>query len=89
MKQNDNTIVYQADDTIHPAIEVFRTNITNEQMANEVLERLAAIWPALKINFDLDDCDNILRVESLQGGIEVLEITQVVESFHHIIEILE
>jgi hypothetical protein len=43
-------------------VEVFKTNVGNQRTANHLkllLERL----PACKINFDLEDCDNILRIK--------------------------
>jgi hypothetical protein len=45
-------------------VEVFKTDIKCELMAEKVKISLLQIWPHLKINFDLEDCDNILRVES-------------------------
>lgn len=34
--------------------------------ACSVIARLSQIYPDCKINFDLEDCDRILRVESTQ-----------------------
>ncbi|MBC7937052.1 MAG: hypothetical protein H7Y86_17015 [Rhizobacter sp.] len=47
-------------------IEVFKTNITQASIANDVVESLLEILPQCKINFDLHDCDNILRIESVE-----------------------
>ncbi|MET3126277.1 hypothetical protein ABID42_001379 [Arcicella rosea] len=44
-------------------IEIFKTNVSNKQTSDEVLNLLKGFYPHLKINFDLDDCDNILRVQ--------------------------
>lgn len=46
------------------AVEVFKTNITDLKVANEVLLALKALFPSAQINFDLDDCDKILSVKS-------------------------
>ncbi|MEO6348278.1 MAG: hypothetical protein ABIO60_10265 [Aquaticitalea sp.] len=43
-------------------IEVFKTNITEEAIAESILKELIAFMPNSTINFDLEDCDNILRV---------------------------
>ena len=43
-------------------VEIFRTNVTSEDEAETVLTLLRKAFPKLKVNFDLDDCDNILRV---------------------------
>lgn len=45
-------------------VEVFKTNIDCETVANEVMMDLKTAFPEYKINFDLDDCDKILRVEA-------------------------
>lgn len=47
-------------------VEVFKTNITEKNTAKKLAEELCQIAPNVKINFDLDDCDRILRVESEQ-----------------------
>jgi hypothetical protein len=44
-------------------IDVFKTNIQTIDDSKLVLGVLTARFPELNINFDLDDCDNILRVE--------------------------
>jgi hypothetical protein len=44
-------------------VEVFKTNVENKDQALQILESLKKKFPRLKINFDLDDCDKILRVE--------------------------
>ena len=45
-------------------IEVFATNIQDRKDARRVLGFFSIVWPRLEINFDLNDCDHILRVES-------------------------
>jgi hypothetical protein len=44
-------------------VEVFKTNIRKSRHAVILAELLARQFPACKINFDLKDCDKILRVE--------------------------
>lgn len=44
-------------------VEVFKTNEENYTDSEEILKTLKKKFPLLKINFDLDDCDKILRVE--------------------------
>ena len=46
-----------------PMVEVFKTNIQNGRQATVILEKLAQLFPKCRINFDLTDCDKILRVE--------------------------
>ena len=44
-------------------IEVFKTNVRTKKQAGKILARLSIQYPKAKINFDLSDCDKILRVE--------------------------
>jgi hypothetical protein len=44
-------------------IEVFQTNVQKVSQAKEIVDLLAQHFPDSKINFDLDDCDKVLRVE--------------------------
>ena len=44
-------------------VEVFRTNVRQKRQARVLLNILSKQFPRLKINFDLEDCDKILRVE--------------------------
>ncbi len=68
-------------------VEVFKTNVTNQKDANEIINSIEH-FPDHKINFDLEDCDNILRVENLNGGLEIENIIQIVTGFGFWIEIL-
>ena len=44
-------------------VEVFKTNVQERKQATLLFEVLAKHFPLFKINFDLEDCDKILRVE--------------------------
>jgi hypothetical protein len=46
-----------------PLVEVFKTNIQNGRQATAILKKLGQLFPKCRINFDLTDCDKILRVE--------------------------
>ena len=43
-------------------VEVFKTNILKQKEAKHMLTIFSKEFPSFKINFDLDDCDKILRV---------------------------
>ncbi len=45
-------------------VEVFTTNVQEVSQANDLIILLLKIFPGYSINFDLGDCDRILRVES-------------------------
>lgn len=44
-------------------VKIFKTNVESEQMASQLITYLQRIIPDFQINFDLEDCDNILRIE--------------------------
>lgn len=44
-------------------IEVFKTNVQETVQAKKIVTILLQHFPDNKINFDLYDCDKILRVE--------------------------
>lgn len=44
-------------------VEVYKTDVTTMELASSIVHRLLAAFPLHRINFDLHDCDNILRVE--------------------------
>lgn len=46
-------------------VMVFKTNVNDQQDAAYIMEVLQKAFTHCKINFDLDDCDRILRVEGL------------------------
>jgi hypothetical protein len=45
-------------------VEVFKTNVTDREVADKIINDLSVTLPQSRINFDLTDCDNILRIES-------------------------
>lgn len=45
-------------------VEVFKTSVSEKKEAEEVLKQLYTEFPGSSINFDLEDCDRILRIES-------------------------
>lgn len=44
-------------------VEVFRTNVQRPKQARILESELASQFPFIKISFDLEDCDKVLRVE--------------------------
>ncbi len=50
-------------------IEVFKTNINCPDKAKQLVEAIHQAFSNYKANFDLEDCDKILRVESRNGSI--------------------
>jgi hypothetical protein len=46
-------------------VEVFKTNVQEEDQSKTLIQKLLEHFPQSKINFDLDDCDKILRAEGI------------------------
>ncbi|HSY62254.1 MAG TPA: hypothetical protein VK796_10275 [Cytophaga sp.] len=44
-------------------VEVFKTNVQKKTQSKMLLCILSEVFPSFKINFDLSDCDKVLRVE--------------------------
>lgn len=45
-------------------IYVFKTSVKNKAQINRLKLKLNTLLPSSKWNFDLEDCDNILRIDS-------------------------
>ena len=68
-------------------VEVFRTNVQKKAQSKMLLCILSEAFPSFKINFDLSDCDKVLRVEG--DNIEPLRIMILVEEHGVKCEILD
>jgi len=44
-------------------VEIFKTNVDDEHTALKALQMLQDALPGCEINFDLDDCDRVLRIK--------------------------
>ena len=59
-------------------VEVFKTNVEHRELAEQLASILQSRFTFCKINFDLDDCDKILRVEGKQICVEsIIEILNI------------
>jgi hypothetical protein len=67
-------------------VEVFKTSIENQYDSSLVSNVLYVMYPEAKINFDLEDCDKILRIEHSFVSIE--EVTKMVKALGHQCEVL-
>lgn len=45
-------------------VEIFRTNVETGEQAEKLVRLIHENFPEYAANFDLDDCDRILRVKS-------------------------
>jgi hypothetical protein len=51
-------------------VEVFKTTVSEITQCEELIREIENAFNNYKVNFDLDDCDNILRVECINGLVE-------------------
>ena len=50
-------------------VEVFKTNVRDREQADMLLEQLRKTFSSYAVNFDLEDCDRILRVQTVNEEI--------------------
>jgi hypothetical protein len=55
-------------------VEVFKTNVQETSEAAKLVCLLLQHFPGSKINFDLHDCDKILRVEGTGFATETIMV---------------
>jgi hypothetical protein len=72
---------------VRPMIEVFRTNVRSRKYAHVILKSLLNHFPHCEANFDLEDCDRILRVEG--GGFHSDKVIDLVRMSGHTCEVLD
>lgn len=47
-------------------VEVYKTTVNSRQQANALERLLVQKFPEMSVHFDLDDCDRILRIASME-----------------------
>lgn len=67
-------------------IEVFKTDVQEPGAANLLIAKLILLFPGSKVNFDLEDCDRVLRVEG--EGICCEKIAALLQSGGYSCEVL-
>jgi hypothetical protein len=68
-------------------IFVFKTSVKTKIQAKQLKQHIYKILPKAKCNFDLEDCDKILRIESEKNI--VLRIIDLLKIHKHSCEELE
>jgi len=77
------TPIFLTDKTV---IEVFKTNVNDYDEAISLRMKLLDAFPACKINFDLQDCDKILRIEGI--SINLAMVIDILTTGGYICEVL-
>lgn len=70
-------------------VKIFKTNTRNDKDAAKIATSLLTIYPLYKINFDLEDGDNILRVEADQFEIETDHIIKYMVDLGYSCEVIK
>jgi tRNA G26 N,N-dimethylase Trm1 len=60
-------------------IEIFKTNVQKKSETNHIIAVIKKQFPDYIINFDLEDCDRILRIEAFY-----LEPKHIVDSLNYL-----
>jgi hypothetical protein len=68
-------------------IEVFKTNVCEMSLANKLVAILLRHFPGSRINFDLDDCDKVLRVEGRNISSE--KVSHLLQQSNCVCEVME
>jgi len=70
-------------------VQVFKTDVQDQQVAGNIILFLQRNFSHCRINFDLDDCDKILRIESMQGSLEEAKIQLLIARYGYHCEPLQ
>ena len=70
-------------------VEVFKTNVADPRQAQALVDEIQSEFTQYAANFDLDDCDRILRVETHGNSIENIDIIGLLNSRGWGCEVLE
>lgn len=62
-------------------IEVFKTDVSDKACATLLVDQIHESFCHCRANFDLDDCDKILRVAGIACESEIYEILSLVRDF--------
>ena len=68
-------------------VEVFKTNVQKKAQSKMLHCILSEAFPSFKINFDLSDCDKVLRVEG--DTMEAFRIIMLVKEYGFNCEVLD
>ncbi|HEX8357409.1 MAG TPA: hypothetical protein VF610_08365 [Segetibacter sp.] len=69
-------------------VEVFKTNVAEPGEANLLIDHIHTACIDYIANFDLEDCDKILRVRSLSGIVEPTLLIDLLQNLGYFAEVL-
>jgi len=69
-------------------VEVFKTNVIEQDHADMLVDQIHKRFSGYMANFDLDDCDKILRIKCVNGLIESSFVVNLLQDFGFNAEVL-
>lgn len=69
-------------------VEVFRTNVQDTQHAKMLVHTIQESFGHYQVNFDLEDCDKILRVKCTDDTVDADALIELLRDFGFIAEVL-
>jgi hypothetical protein len=69
-------------------VEVFKTNVKDQDHAKMLVDQIHAMFAGYMANFDLEDCDKILRVVSPDGFIHTSRLMKLLNNYGFRAEVL-
>ncbi len=69
-------------------VEVFKTNVYSQMEAIKVIEKIHENFSNYIANFDLEDCDKILRVKCTTGSVQPYMLIRLLNDQGFVAEIL-
>lgn len=60
-------------------IRAYKTDVQSPQIAADIINELLKEYPDFRVNFDLQDCDHVLRIEGTE--FETEQVTSLVGKF--------
>ena len=61
-------------------VEVFKTNVSESDQARWLLDEINKRFQSYTANFDLDDCDRMMRIRALYGEVDSERVCRIVLS---------
>lgn len=69
-------------------VEVFRTNVKDVEQSKMLSYQISRSFCDYSVNFDLDDCDKILRIQSIDSQVDVDGVIEILKDFGFRAEVL-
>lgn len=69
-------------------VEVFKTDVKDRRHADMLISRIRQTFSGYRANFDLEDCDKILRIECTTGSVQASLVVRLLKESGYTAEIL-